>query len=137
MIIGFTGTRQDMSNEQKRKVKELCEQMNLEESHHGGCHGADETFHNICVQLKEELPIVIHPGDDNQAGQNWRGEDVTILDVKSYLARNKDIVNESDIMIATPKGDEEMRSGTWSTIRYAKKINKPIYIVFPDGKIER
>ena len=28
------------------------------------------------------------------------------------------------------------RSGTWSTIRYAKKVDKPVKIVYPDGTIK-
>ena len=43
--------------------------------------------------------------------------------------RNKDIVNSCDILIACPENDKEViRSGTWSTIRYAKKINKTVLL---------
>ena len=51
---------------------------------------------------------------------------------KPYLERNHDIVDNSDVLIATPKESvEQIRSGTWATIRYAKKLNKPIMIMEP------
>jgi hypothetical protein len=35
-------------------------------------------------------------------------------------------VDETEFLIGAPKEDEEvLRSGTWSTIRYSKKSNKP------------
>lgn len=52
-----------------------------------------------------------------------------------YLARNCVIVDEADILLACPKGPEEQRSGTWATVRYARKQNKRIVIVYPDGTI--
>ena len=39
-----------------------------------------------------------------------------------YLERNKNIVNAVDFIIAAPDGPEKVRSGTWSTVRYAKKV---------------
>ena len=46
-------------------------------------------------------------------------------------------MDNSDILIATPKEKEEqLRSGTWATIRYAKKTKKIVFLVYPDGKYE-
>jgi hypothetical protein len=36
-----------------------------------------------------------------------------------------------DPMIGTPLGPEEARSGTWTTLRYAKKKKKPCDIIYP------
>jgi predicted Rossmann fold nucleotide-binding protein DprA/Smf involved in DNA uptake len=37
-------------------------------------------------------------------------------------------------MIATPHSYVEIgRSGTWATVRYARKAGKPIYLILPDG----
>lgn len=47
---------------------------------------------------------------------------------------NRDIVAETDELIATPKGfQEERRSGTWATVRYALKARKPVTVIWPDG----
>lgn len=50
--------------------------------------------------------------------------------------RNHDIVDATEWLIATPKKFEEIRSGTWATVRYAKKVKKPVTIIWPDGSIE-
>ena len=58
------------------------------------------------------------------------------LPPKDYLDRNHDIVDQTDLLIATPKENTEvLRSGTWATIRYAKKINKPTWIIETNGNI--
>jgi hypothetical protein len=50
------------------------------------------------------------------------------------LDRNKMMVDDCEALIATPRlMVEELRSGTWSTIRYARKCRKPVHIVWPDG----
>lgn len=39
------------------------------------------------------------------------------------------------MLIAFPPSKEEItRSGTWSTIRYARKCHKSLIIVYPDGQ---
>jgi hypothetical protein len=39
-------------------------------------------------------------------------------------------------MISAPAGiSEELRSGTWTTIRYTRKMKIPLSIVWPDGYI--
>jgi hypothetical protein len=54
----------------------------------------------------------------------------------SYLNRNKAIVYAADVVLGCPKGrEEELRSGTWSTMRYAHKLNKPRVMIFPDGSM--
>jgi hypothetical protein len=55
---------------------------------------------------------------------------------KPYLSRNKDIVLETELLIATPGEEEEqIRSGTWSTVRYARSLKRMINIVLPDGRV--
>lgn len=39
-------------------------------------------------------------------------------------------------MIATPSSkEEELRSGTWSTVRYARKLRRPVTLIYPDGSV--
>jgi hypothetical protein len=53
-----------------------------------------------------------------------------------YLTRNRNIVDRSRALVAAPKGfSEELRSGTWATIRYARKCRLPVLIIFPDGSV--
>jgi hypothetical protein len=52
-------------------------------------------------------------------------------EVKPFIKRDKEIVDAVETMIATPAGAEQVRSGTWTTIRYAKKQLKPVHIIMP------
>jgi predicted Rossmann fold nucleotide-binding protein DprA/Smf involved in DNA uptake len=52
-----------------------------------------------------------------------------------YLERNHAIVNESDFLIAAPDGPETLRSGTWATVRYARKVGKRVLVIMPNGEI--
>lgn len=57
---------------------------------------------------------------------------------KPYLVRNRDIVEETELLIAAPaKAVEHLQSGTWSTVRYARRFGRPISIIRPDGTVIR
>lgn len=127
MIVGFTGTRNGLNNDQKVQIIEFLKHTNVTEVHHGDCVGADADFHDICQQFDSSIKIVIHPPIDSKLRAYKHGS-ITHRE-RPYLDRNQDIVNACDILIACPKDTvEEQRSGTWFTIRYAKKIDKPLYI---------
>src|SRR5258706_311318 len=55
-----------------------------------------------------------------------------MLPAKDYIARNHDIVDDTDILYACPDGPEKVRSGTWATIRYALKQKKKVVIFHPE-----
>ena len=132
MKIGFTGTRKGMTFEQKKQLVKylLTVSKHDKEFHHGDCIGADAEAHRIAVQCG--FSIYKHPPeDDSYRAYCFLGDE---YEPKEYLARNKDIVNTTDVLIATPKSNkEEIRSGTWSTVRYAEKNNKEVIIISPDG----
>jgi hypothetical protein len=127
---GFTGTRSGLNDSQKKSIIELLQKNTNNgqiEIHHGDCVGADKDFHDLCVSLsnKINIKIIIHPPTDNKLRAYCKSD--FIEKEKEYLQRNKDIVNNSDILIACPfSSEEQLRSGTWSTIRYAKKLNKTV-----------
>ena len=61
----------------------------------------------------------------------------TVFDPIKPLDRNKVMINRADLTYATPATDfETPRGGTWHSIRYAKKILRPLTIFYPSGKIE-
>lgn len=134
--LGFTGTQVGMSYVQKLIIEHLLGyylKNNIYEVHHGDCIGADSDFHDI--SNKFNFKIIIHP-PKNPYKRAFKKSD-TILKEYDYLDRNKHIVDSCDILLATPKEKMEvLRSGTWSTIRYAKKNKKRIIIVYPDGSVE-
>ena len=136
MKIGFTGTQKGMSDVQKEAFFKLINKYKPEEFHHGDCIGADSDADNIIRKLNiTQIHTIIHP--PNSSTKRSYCSSQFIREPKPYLERNKDIVNETDLLIACPKGiKEELRGGTWATIRYAKKVGKKIIIIYPDGRRE-
>lgn len=134
--IGMSGNRNGMSEEAKHTLQELLndilEQYNINTVHHGDCVGSDFDFHKICSNFN--IPIVIHPPNVDSMRAFCKSD--VILKPKPFLERNKSIVNTTDMLIAFPSTKEELlRSGTWSTIRYARKTNKKVILIYSDGSI--
>lgn len=128
MILGMTGSRDGMSEFAMSKLIEFLDTHRVSEAHHGDCIGADEEFHEQCES--RNIPIVVHP-PLNGSMRAYKPSS-KILEPKGYLKRNKNIVDASDFIIAFPSTHTEvLRSGTWATIRYAKKQKKPILIIYP------
>lgn len=51
-----------------------------------------------------------------------------------YMKRNDALVYWSNVLLAFPETAEEVqRSGTWATVRRARKVNKPIWFYPLDG----
>ena len=59
-------------------------------------------------------------------------------DPKTYLDRNRDIVNASTVLVACPGVmKEQHHGGTWFTIRYALSIPEyPVAIIWSNGQVE-
>ena len=127
--IGFSGTRAGMTGPQLQTVEMLLLANAGSRFHHGDCVGADAQAHDIAIRAK--LVVYIHPPTDKSLRafkQGWMAKPL------SYLARNRDIVDATQELIAAPmEADEQPKGGTWSTIRYARKVGKPVTIVRPDG----
>ena len=137
MKVGFTGTRQGFTEPQSNAFANLMRNAeSVSEFQHGSCKGADI---QAAYRLPRRIKRVAHPGTDAN-GENphyARDEKATILEPKPYLVRNHDIVDATQVLIACPAGmKEELRSGTWATVRYARKQGKAITIIYPDGRIE-
>lgn len=128
MKLGFTGTQQGMSAMQAKLLRSELQLYKPTEFHHGDCVGADAEAHEIVEAEFPNIKIVVHP-PINPAKRAFKWGDEGRI-AKDYLMRNRDIVNETDRLVAAPKGDtEELRSGTWATIRYAIKARKPYTIL--------
>ena len=133
MKLGMTGSREGMSEKALDVLKEFMTSNEVEECHHGDCVGADIEFHNLSKELNKY--IIIHPPNKTYLRSYCKGDESR--DPLSYLDRNHYIVDETDMLIAFPKEDKEVwRSGTWSTIRYARKQGKRVYIVYPSGEVQ-
>lgn len=130
--VGFTGNQHGMTEAQKQWLREAFAKMPMSgwEFHHGDCIGSDAEAHDIAYE--HGATICIHPPEYD--GKRAHKKGFACAFPKPYLDRNKDIVNATEVLIGMPKEEEEqLRSGTWSTIRYAKKTGKPIRVIGPLG----
>ena len=127
MIVGFTGTQKGMTARQKTDFADWLPRLDALQFHHGDCIGADAEAHDVADDLG--VVTVIHP-PIIMVKRAFKDGD-TILPSKEYLERNHDIVEVADILIACPSGPEELRSGTWATIRYAMKRGVNTLILYP------
>ena len=129
--VGFTGTRNGMTFEQKETVLALLGTGNVLRAIHGDCIGADADFDAICKSLG--IPRFQRPC----TFENMRAHtDATPLAApKPPMARNRDIVADADWMIACPPNYKRIHkgSGTWATIGFSEKAGCRIVVVFPDG----
>lgn len=120
-----------MSPGQKSTMLRLISQMAPFTFHHGDCVGADAESHDLVRHTDSK--IVIHPPVKDDLRAFKKGDEERTP--KTYFARNRDIVNESDVLLATPFTAEETQGGTWYTINYCVKQKKKVYIVLPSGEI--
>jgi hypothetical protein len=135
--VGFTGTSKGASPAQLAEVEERLKKLKEEgfdEFHHGLCLGADEQAAIIAKRLG--FRVIAHPGTpkdptNTMYRSDWTGSDET-REPKPFISRDQDIVDETERMIATPLTRVEItRSGTWTTVRYARKQGKPIDLILP------
>ncbi len=127
MKVGITGTRGGATPQQLTELRRALTVMGATEIHHGDCIGADNQAHSVAQYLG--LRIVIHPPSvDTKRAWNHGDES---REPKPYLVRNYAIVDETECLIALPAGMEQLRSGTWATVRYAKRQGRPVLVLTP------
>ena len=124
MKIGFTGSREGMSQNQKEQFVLLMFQLRPTEFHHGDCEGADAQAHDIIREFFPDVKIVVHPPISNYLRAFKEGD--IMMEPDDYIPRDERIVDSADYLIGAPKvtDHEERRSGSWYTIRYARRKNK-------------
>ena len=131
--LGFTGTREPLTNDRNESLfRALRKAYNkgFRVLHHGDAIGSDALAHKLASKIGFE--IVVHPSvNSKQRAYVKAKKNVTILAPRPSLKRNMDIVNESAMLIARPidPDKEELRSGTWHTVRCARKKGIKIKMV--------
>lgn len=139
MNLGFTGTQHGMTPAQQNAVLALLAKIKTRfpeiELHHGDCIGSDTEMHQAFQRIMgPDAKIIIHP-PTNDAKRSFC-KPAQEMEAKPYLDRNRDIVDATDGMIATPgEAVEQVRSGTWSTVRYALRKGRKVSLVLPSGEI--
>ena len=140
--LGFTGTREAKFISQKRRdnldnflshfirgkglsyASEGSPSLTLS---HGDCVGADEMAHNIGLGLG--YSIEIYPPSNDTLRAYCEGAFI-VHPEKSYMPRNEDIVDASELLIAMPATFiEQSKGGTWRTVRYARRKLIPVLFI--------
>lgn len=133
MKVGFTGTQRGMTAAQRTIFTGslLLAKIGIDpEFHHGDCIGADAEAHSIAMKLG--FIIHLHPPLDPKKRAFCPAPHE--MEPRPYLDRNHDIVDATRLLIATPgEAVEQLRSGTWATIRYARKQRRTVIIIGPCG----
>jgi hypothetical protein len=146
--LGFTGTRQGMTKQQRTALTQLFLSAKPGEFHHGGAQGADTEAHTLLINMLHigvigPCVIHIHPGNTRGTQQEIEGywalrmrKGDVVHRCQPPLVRNVDIVVACDSLVAVPQtAQERLRSGTWATVRRARKVHKLLGIINPDGTI--
>src|ERR1044071_9340564 len=90
------------------------------EFHHGDCVGSDAEAAEIVREEFRAYKIIGWPSTLTEK-RAYFSSDVVHAPFPP-LERNRFIVESTDVLLATPKERKEtVRSGTWATIRYARK----------------
>src|SRR5215475_6450499 len=117
-----------MTERQKTALRDLLAAHTGVILHHGDAVGADAEAHDIAFEL--DCSIVIHP-PDNVTQRAFKIAALTRAP-RPYLDRNKVIVRETSFLIAAPAMEvEQLRSGTWSSVRYARRPGRPAHLLAP------
>lgn len=123
MKVGFTGTRKGMSGLQASQLQYVLalfyhadKAVNRKPELHFGRHESVELKAD-----KEAAALASSLGYATEPHYAMRGEE---------LDRNREIIAEVSVLIAAPETDvEEQRSGTWATVRYARKKGIPVVML--------
>lgn len=144
MILGFTGTRNGLTAAQRNSLGSVFEML-PDQLIHGGAIGADTEFDEWFKRnaWSTTLKVDIYPADQRRR-EYWLfkyGTDFPWLEIHQAmppLDRNQIIAQRCDHLLACPHTfEQQLRSGTWATVRYARAAWKPITLLLPDGTIKR
>ena len=122
MTVTFTGTQKGLSARQLEFVTHMLTTNPPELLIHGGCVGADAEVDTIAAMLN--IPREVYPSNiPAKHGHLYSmvGK-ITVHPPMEPLKRNRLMVDKADGVIACPSSDKEVvRSGTWATVRYARR----------------
>jgi hypothetical protein len=139
-ILGFTGTRKGLSTAQRDALRLLLATEGPREFHHGACRGADEEAVELADDaLGDAVVIVAHP---QSFWPRLVSKIALNLSVSHRLRlppreRNARIVAAVGKLVACPWApeDADWKSGTWATVRIARRAGVPVVVVNRDGSL--
>lgn len=129
MKISITGSRRGLTGRQRAFVLPLL--ADVKWLVHGGCIGVDRDVHRLF-----DYPERTEVWPSNPEQYAWAQRAAIVHPIEPPLVRNRKIVNATPKLYAFASTYHEIqRSGTWATIRYARKIGHDVTVVWPDGSL--
>ena len=132
--VGVTGTQDGLTEAQQEAARMVFKGLHAggaEWQHNGDCIGADSFAAHFWHALGGKVHL--HPPSYNGKRVFFAADSHSAP--RPYMDRNTDIAKAGDVLVAMPKEfQEELRSGTWATVRRARRMRKPIIYVWPDGR---
>lgn len=141
MRIGFTGTRMISEADRAVILSELGKLPAGASYTTGGCVGVDSLVgYTVASWYPHAKHVVMLPNNRKLVDEWWTevGTDVRLETPGDYRARNKAIVENSDLLVVFaeyPEGDpRSRRSGTWMTARMARRagVRSKVIVLTPD-----
>ena len=129
-----------MSENQRRSLKTVLKELHEDdddEFHYGACIGSDSQA--VFEAMDTGFVVIAYPASDVANSKHGLIPDKAVLVAPMpALKRNHRIVENTDALVVTPQYvSEVIRSGTWATVRYARKKGKPIIYIWPDGRVQK
>lgn len=136
MYCAVTATRRGLTEAQLETARRILRSPRLRilRLSHGDAPGGDAQLHALALELG--LEVHIRPSDHPERAHC---EGATLVhEPLPPLERNAELAGDGWLLLAFPAGfAEEQRSGTWSTVRAARRVgqrrSKGIIVVWPDG----
>lgn len=141
MIIGFTGSRLGLLLPQRERLSWFLKGLKPTMFVHGDGGHSDALAHSIVESAFPRCYIDVWPSTAGGGAVTYFGTKGRIEVHKAMppLDRNRVIVSRIHGLVACPQRDTEDwdGSGTWATVRYARELGCPVYIILGDGGVIR
>jgi len=132
-VVGFVGDDIGMTMAQRSKFFYVLSQLHPQEFHHEDYKGSCIDAHDCAVF--RHVAIHVYPLTDDEEGN---GSDGSLQKVLPHPQRLMVLLHTCEALIVAPN---EMNMRKSSRIRYAatamKNLGRPVYIIYPDGTIEK
>lgn len=146
MRLSFTGSRLGLTDAAfdalYRRLAEYRRYHKEVRGSHGGCIGGDRLFHEFLRELWGEAAfLTIHPASNVPPSLQDLSDADDLLAPAHSRDRNEAIVLAArhGVLVACPWAPEgaaeSRRSGTWQTIRMARRLLGGCVLVLPDGSV--
>ena len=143
MKLGFTGSRNGMTQSQRETFLRLLHEKSPSVFVHGDCVGADEQAHKIVEDNLPTVNVVVAPSLNATLRAWCKPRTGVLCEARASVDRNRAIAIMCDELIAVPRkrlvpdGGFIPQSGTQQTIEFAQDNGRPVTIINEDGSISQ